>query len=320
MDYGRILSRSWQITWRWKFLWVLGLLAGGMQFQTSLRYQFRQEEVERFFERLEPPRIALSVGAIVALTVLGILLVLGFWALSCIARGGLIAGVRQIEEEGTTTLRQSWRAGVNRFWTVLGIDLLSSLVLFLPMAATCLCLWVVALQGLVIAGPTMRPREGFAALGVALLCAVPAVCVLVLLGIAVGLIHAWAQQAAIQEGMGAAAAFARGWEMLRKKLGPSLLLWLLLVVIAGVLGIVAFVVTLLFVAPILVSLAAQGWTPLTIVLLVVGALLVIPTLLWAGSVWSTFQHSCLTLAYRQLAGLEKKEAIVPAEVVPPTVA
>ena len=28
MDFGEVLTRAWQITWRYKGLWVLGLLAG----------------------------------------------------------------------------------------------------------------------------------------------------------------------------------------------------------------------------------------------------------------------------------------------------
>ena len=27
MDFGKVLSRAWEITWRWKVLWVLGFLA-----------------------------------------------------------------------------------------------------------------------------------------------------------------------------------------------------------------------------------------------------------------------------------------------------
>jgi hypothetical protein len=27
MDYGKILSRAWEIAWRWKVLWILGFLA-----------------------------------------------------------------------------------------------------------------------------------------------------------------------------------------------------------------------------------------------------------------------------------------------------
>ena len=28
MDYGKVLGRAWEITWRWKALWILGFLAG----------------------------------------------------------------------------------------------------------------------------------------------------------------------------------------------------------------------------------------------------------------------------------------------------
>ncbi|MGC8874292.1 MAG: DUF7544 domain-containing protein [Chloroflexia bacterium] len=319
MDYGKILARSWQITWRWKFLWVLGLLAGAAGFQASFSYRFRGEELERLVERLEPSRPAVAAWVIVALAV-AVVLMLGLWAFSCIGRGGLIAGIRQIEEEGTTTLQQSWRAGVQRFWTVLGLDLLASLVSFLPMAVACLCLWALVLRGLLLSGPTIRLREGWSALGLGLLCAAPAVCLLVLLMIAVGLIHTWALQASIQEGMGALRAFARGWDVLRSKLGPSLLLWLLLIVIGWIVGLAIGLTALLFLAPGMTFLGVQGAKPVTIVLLVVGALLTVPTALWIGSVTTTFTYSAWTLAYRQLAGLEKQEATVPGEDVPPAVA
>jgi len=33
MDYGEVLSKAWQITWKYKVLWIFGILAGcGGQF------------------------------------------------------------------------------------------------------------------------------------------------------------------------------------------------------------------------------------------------------------------------------------------------
>ena len=29
MEYGKLIRDAWNITWRYRFLWVLGLLAGG---------------------------------------------------------------------------------------------------------------------------------------------------------------------------------------------------------------------------------------------------------------------------------------------------
>ena len=31
MDFGKVIGRAWQITWRWKILWVLGFL--GLEYQ-----------------------------------------------------------------------------------------------------------------------------------------------------------------------------------------------------------------------------------------------------------------------------------------------
>ena len=29
MDYGRLIQEAWALTWRYRFLWVLGCFAGG---------------------------------------------------------------------------------------------------------------------------------------------------------------------------------------------------------------------------------------------------------------------------------------------------
>jgi uncharacterized membrane protein len=46
---------------------------------------------------------------------------------SVVARGGLIAGVLQVEGEGSTGFRQAWRVGRKWFWTLFGIALLAGL-------------------------------------------------------------------------------------------------------------------------------------------------------------------------------------------------
>jgi hypothetical protein len=318
MDYGHVLGRAWQITWRWKFLWVLGLLAGGFQFRANLGYQMRGDEFQRAFGRLHLSRWPLPPGTLIALAVLGVLLGLGFWALSCISRGGLIAGVRQIEEEGATTLGQAWRAGRARFWSIVGIDLLTLLVYLVPTAVACLFFFVLMMVS-ASAGRRFARPEQLLTLWPALLCALPVFCLLIVAAIALGLIHTWAQQAVVQEGMGAARAFGRGWELLREKLGSSLLLWLLLALIGGVVGLATVVVIGLVLAPGLVLLFARGAAPTTIVLLILGALVAIPTGLWVGSVLNTFTMSSWTLAYRHLVGLEKGAPAAPPESPSPAV-
>ena len=65
-----------------------------------------------------------------------ILIGIALWVVSVIARGGLIAGVQQVEDEGGTRFGQAWRAGRKRFWSLFGIGILAGLPSFLIMMAS----------------------------------------------------------------------------------------------------------------------------------------------------------------------------------------
>ncbi|MGD8398342.1 MAG: hypothetical protein PVG11_05750, partial [Anaerolineae bacterium] len=46
MDFGKLLTRAWQITWRWKVLWILGFLAslGSGTGTGNINYSFDGDE------------------------------------------------------------------------------------------------------------------------------------------------------------------------------------------------------------------------------------------------------------------------------------
>src|SRR5512139_791597 len=128
MDVGRTLSRAWQITWRWKLLWILGFFAalgqGGNAANSG--YSFSSQD----FQNGNMPNFNLppaAGGLIVGLACLGIIVGIALWVISIIARGGLIAGVAQVEDEGSTSLGRAWAVGQSRFWTLFGIGVLVAL-------------------------------------------------------------------------------------------------------------------------------------------------------------------------------------------------
>ena len=48
MDFGKVLGRAWEITWRWKMLWVLGFLAAlGQGNGAGPNYSLSGDEFER---------------------------------------------------------------------------------------------------------------------------------------------------------------------------------------------------------------------------------------------------------------------------------
>ena len=54
MDFGKVLGRAWEITWRWKMLWVLGFLAalGQGSGANPSNYSLSGDEFERYGYRL----------------------------------------------------------------------------------------------------------------------------------------------------------------------------------------------------------------------------------------------------------------------------
>jgi hypothetical protein len=126
MDYGKVLSRAWEITWRWKILWILGFLAslGRGLGNGNPQYTLSSTDWNWQYPTYVPPRLW---GIIAAVSCVAILIGIALWVISVIARGGLIAGVQQVEEGGSTAFGQAWRVGAKRFWTLFGISILTAL-------------------------------------------------------------------------------------------------------------------------------------------------------------------------------------------------
>src|SRR5438093_6151549 len=111
MDIGGVFSRSLQIAWRYKFLWVFGfvmaLTGGGGGGNASFRTGATNQNVPSA-PNLEPAMLAAIV--VVGLCVFLIFLILAFY-FRFVARGALVSAVRDIENGSAPTLGSAWRAG-----------------------------------------------------------------------------------------------------------------------------------------------------------------------------------------------------------------
>jgi hypothetical protein len=324
MEYGRVLKRAWEITWRWKVLWILGFLAslgsgaggGGGQ---GAQYQVDSSDLNRWFGRTGWPEVWAAIGgAVLALLCLGILIGIGLWVLSVIARGGLIAGVQQVEDEGSTTLGAAWRVGVRRFWTLFGLSVLSSLPVL--MLALAMVLALAAGLGVAVAGSGQgfQFSEPLGALGVggAVICGLSFCCLLIPLTIVLDQIRVYGERAAVLEGLGWIDAFKRGWQVLRDHLGPTVVLWLIFLAIGLVFGVVLaglLAAVLLPFLPLLRNAEPAMWM---LVPGCFGGLLAILILALVRSIIETFTSGTWTLAYRELTGLGRTEAVVELPVEP----
>ncbi len=110
MEYGRLLGRAWDIIWEQKFLILLGVLAalggggggGSTATGSGVSCDLPAAEELRIPEIRVPGVVPTGVGAVAMLVVVGILVIATvLFAVSTIAKGGLIAGVNTIEEGGS---------------------------------------------------------------------------------------------------------------------------------------------------------------------------------------------------------------------------
>jgi hypothetical protein len=301
MDYGRILGRAWEITWRWKTLWVLGFLAALGQGTSGLNttFQFGAED----FQSGRIPDINWPVlgGALVALTCLALLVGLALLIISIIARGGLVAGVAQAEDEGSTSFARAWAVGATRFWTLVGITVLTALPIILLVAV--LLLGIFALAGGTAFLSSQGDNSVGPVIGLLFACLCPGFCLVFIVGFVLSLIQLYADRAAILEGLGWIDAFKRGWQVLRANLGPTIVLWLIFLLLSLVIGAIIAAITLPILLPLIALTGIGGGDfPEGVALVAVCGLGLLATVLGAilNGIIMAFTSATWTLAYRRL--------------------
>lgn len=321
MDYGRVLGRAWEITWRYKVLWILGFLValGNGGGGGGSGYRFGGGDFRNFnnFPSIQAPNLT---GLLVLLSCLALIVALVIFVLSLIARGGLITAVIQAEEAETASLSSVWRAGGARFWTLFGIWALTTflpIVLLIGVAIIGIVAIVGAAGGAALFGQNANPGA-LAGGGVAILvaCCCTSICGLLIITIVLQQIRLYAERAAMLEGQGAVAAFERGWQVLRQHFGPTFMLWLIFLVIGLVLAVVIAAVVAVIALPFIIPLSsgqAPNWLALPVIVvgligILVGAII--------SSVIQVFTSASWTLAYRSLTGAAST-VVTPAGPTPP---
>jgi len=323
MDYGRVLSRAWEITWRWKILWILGFLAalgsggGGGSSSGSSSYTASGEEWRGwwgqtyYYESFIPPGV---VAAIVGIVCLAFIVGIAIWVVSVIARGGLIAGVQQVEEEGQTSFSQAWRAGARRFWSLFGISFLAAIPIIILVAVGIVVL-IVMLAG---SGFAFEESGVVGGLGIAtsILCGGVLCCGVVVVTVILQQIRIYAERAAVLEELGWIEAFVRGWNVLRANLGTTIVFWVIFFAIGIGIFIAVSVVLLAVAAPLAAIGASVGSGPWLVAPILGGGLIAIIVGSLIGAVVETFTSATWTLAYREMTGLAGAPAEPAAEPQP----
>jgi hypothetical protein len=319
MDFGKVLGRAWEITWRWKMLWVLGFLAalGQGSGAPQPNYSFSGDEFERFGYQLGDSAeqfFGLLSGLILGLICLMLIVAIALWVVSVIARGGLIAGVQQVEEDGSTSFGKAWSAGVRKFWTLFGLGILAALplILLIIIGIIVLTLGIFVGIGLMDVGEA----AGITTIVlVSIICGGFLCCGLFILVIVLEQIRIYGERAAILEDLGWIDAFKRGWEVLKDNLGATIILWLIFFAIGIVIFGISFVVIFALAAPLfgLFVINDPGWW--LIGPICIGGILGTVVFALIRSIVMAFTSATWTLAFRELTALPEHPDLDNLEII-----
>lgn len=316
LDFGNILTRAWNITWRHKVLWLFGILAGcgrgggnsgggGTSFQTDAPFPSDGQpplppEWQRFFESGDATLL------LIALACLALLLFVVAIVLQTIGTGGLIGGIQMADSTGSITFGEAWGLGLSKFWRLLGLSLL---VVVISIVAAL----VIILPGALLSALTF---------GIGLICFLPLLCVFIIAAILFSVVVTLAQVAAVVDDLPIFDALRRGWEVFRNNLGNVIIMALIIGVISIVIGIVIALPFLIVLAPIMLSVAGfanenQALGTTGIAFAVICFCLYLPVLLVLSGILTTWSTSAYTLTYKQLTRPAAPPAAAP-DITPGT--
>jgi hypothetical protein len=306
MDFGKVLSRSWEIIWKYKVLWIFGILASfGANFNVGGNFNYRVDQgdignlppnMERFFtewtRNFEGFFTEENMGWIIAIICIALLIGILFWAVSVFGRVGLIKGVINVEAGKAI----AFRSLASDAWTFLGRALGLSILFFLvPFAFVILSVIVFGLIGV-------------ATMGIGLLCLLPLICLIIPIALLYYVYTEMVQISLVREDLGIGQAISRGWEVFRSNFGNLIGMGLILLVGGFLVGLVLLIPAAAIAAPFFLALFSQDPNALGsgITFSIVLFCIALPFLILFNGVVTSYIQSAWTLAYMQITGTKPR--------------
>ena len=299
MDYGEVLRKTWDISWRNKGLWLLGILAGcsasgrgnfGNSTSGARGFDFSSGDLQSGFnfEDLGPIQEEVFIPIFLGLLCLGLIIALVVFVLGVLGQGGLIAGFKRADDGANVSFSEAFGDGLQSFWRLAGIRILFFVA------------GIVIVLGLILATVLV----GIATFGIGLLCLIPLICLLIPVGLGVDSYIILTMVASVEEELGVVESFGRSWTTLKENLGPVVVMILILIVGFGILGFLIAVPFIAlgfpFIAGMMIGTDAALISGIAISLLC--ALVAIPLLIVAYGLLTTYATGAWTLTYRRLNG------------------
>jgi len=299
MPYWELVTRSFKISWRHRYMWLLALFAG-----ESGGFNFNSSSTRGTSGRRGAPDLAAinqqvlswlsdHFGLIVVASVAILLLTIAFFVLAAVCEGAVVRAAAEHDAERPFGLGSAWRVGVATMGAMIRLRLL-----LIALALPLLVLFAVLVIGIVMAIGGENGGE-VAVLGVfgllLVLAAIPYV-------IALFFLDRLGTRAVVLEQLGAVASLRRAYTLLTKRLGRLLLVGLLAIGVAIVLSIGLAIIAAILVAPVAILAVAlytsdsSAW----VLVIALAVLVLLPILLVISAFLAAQSSTYWTLAFRRL--------------------
>jgi len=267
MDYFKTVKESFDIWWKNKYLWILGIIASifsggnfssGNMFSNNTDYS----SVGQTFKDLGP------IITVIIIVVVCIALIMAFVSiyLKSRANASLISSIPLIEKGDSLGFRKSWGLSSNKWIKLFLINLLLSIPIIL------IILLIVVL--VVIAIATSSNLDPNIILLILAGVGIPLFCLIILYSVFSNIIYTFASRISILNNGNVWESIKKAWKFIIDNLSNIVVFWLISLVIGIVTGIVSAIVGFILFIPIIVLAI-----PLLIINLwvgiIVGALLIL---------------------------------------------
>jgi len=338
MDHGRVLGRAWEILWRYRALWVFGVIVvlcaagssgnpnysfgGGDGYEGSNAPPWGGEPFAEVMPQILGAWAAVAgviLAVIAALCCLGIIVTVAKVIFLYVGETALIRMVDHYEETGEKKgVRQGFRLGWSRTALRLFIiDLLTRVPGFIVLLLLVLVgAGVFALFVLVRDGVVLKIIGAVAGIGVGFLVILASI----VLALAISLVRPLIFRVCALGERGVIDSFRVGFDFIKAHLSDTVVMWLIMIglQIGWAIVMIPIVLVLLVVGGVvgvlaglsvggLTALVAEGavpWIAGFAVGLPLFILIMAPPLVFLGGLAEVYKSSVWTLTYRELRALE----------------
>jgi hypothetical protein len=317
-DIVEVFTRAAKITWKYKVLWIFGILAscgkrsggnsnsssrnssssgGNNPFSLEMMRQLESfmKSMESWFQQNTWIIFALFVFVFIAIAIQI------FFAL--IGTAGLARGVVHAEN-GAESLRfdELFSESLGYFWRLFG----AALVIWLPIIVIFILVMFAVIFPIRSSG-----AAGFSMVSIFLLLGIALCCCMFPVFIALGLYHVQVKRSIIVEEMGVFGALARGWQIFSQNIVGLLIIGIVIFIASFIIGIILALPVILVVFPLMAAFM-QGkitsWQPF----IAAGVLLLCysPLAWFFNGVLTTYTESVWTLAYLRIAKPKEEAPVI----------